>query len=201
MIVRRIIFKNKNKLIGPTYVVIDINSTWNFLACHYICKIFINGILLLYQWALKLKHSLLFLFVFYRLCLLLVLWNNKRSWASSKLSNFNYFSHTNIVLWTYIFLMIRKVKMKLLLEENKYLLLLLDLRSNSCQASCEMPFAHKNTLRAWEVDWDFVHAQSLRTGMQMSLGQACSTAVNSNKQIDVDICKMNIFCLYWVIMP
>lgn len=63
-----------------------------------------------------------------------------------------------------------------------------------------MPFAHENTLRAWEVDWDFVHAQPPGTGMQMFLGLACSPAVNSNKQIAVDICKMSVFGLYWIIM-
>lgn len=49
MITELIIFKNKNKLLCSKYVVIDINGTWDLVVCHYICKIFINGILFLYK--------------------------------------------------------------------------------------------------------------------------------------------------------
>lgn len=38
-----IIFKCKNKLLCPKYIVTDINGTLDSVACHYMCKIFING--------------------------------------------------------------------------------------------------------------------------------------------------------------
>lgn len=42
-----IIFKYKNKLLCPKDIVTDINGTLDSVVCHYICKIFINGVLFL----------------------------------------------------------------------------------------------------------------------------------------------------------
>lgn len=43
MIGRLIIFKNKNKLLCPKYIVTDINGTLDSVVCHNMCKSFING--------------------------------------------------------------------------------------------------------------------------------------------------------------
>lgn len=37
------LIKCKNKLLCPKYIVTDINGTLDSVACHYMCKIFING--------------------------------------------------------------------------------------------------------------------------------------------------------------
>ena len=47
MITGLIVLKNKNKLLCPKYILIAINGIWDLVMCHYICKIFINGILFL----------------------------------------------------------------------------------------------------------------------------------------------------------